>query len=152
LPGGAVAAYLAERFPGHQVQASLVQTLYQRTDGNPLFLVAMVEELLAQGLLVSAGQELVLNETAAVTVALPESLGQMLEGQLERLTTAEQQMLEAASVAGAEFSAAAVAAGLEAAVEPVEHRCATLARRGQFLQATGTVEWPDGMVTTRYGF
>jgi DNA-binding winged helix-turn-helix (wHTH) protein/predicted ATPase len=150
LPKGAVVAYLAARFPGHQVRASLVQSLYQRTDGNPLFLVTMVEEMVAQGLLVSAGQELVLN--AAATVALPASLQQMLESQLERLPAAEQQVLEAASVAGAEFSPAAVAAGLAAPVEEVEQRCAVLARRGQFVRAIGTTEWPDETVATRYRF
>src|SRR5207244_2904551 len=61
-------------------------------------------------------------------------------------------VLEVASVAGAEFSAAAVAAGSEAEVAEVEERCAGLARREQFLRATGVSEWPDGTVAARYGF
>jgi predicted ATPase/DNA-binding winged helix-turn-helix (wHTH) protein len=152
LPQAAVAAYLGARFPAQQAPASLVQMLYQRTDGNPLFLITLIEELLRQGLLVPLERELVLNGATAGTVTVPENLQQMMEGQLERLTAAEQQMLEAASVAGAEFSPAAVAAGLATPVEEVEHQCATLARRGQFLQATGTAEWPDRTVATRYGF
>ena len=46
-------------------------------------------------------------------------------------------MLEVASVAGMEFSAAAVAAGVEAETEIVEERCEGLVRRGQFLRAPG---------------
>jgi predicted ATPase len=45
-----------------------------------------------------------------------------------------------------------VAAGVDATVEAVEGRCAALARRGQFVQASGTADWPDGTVTARYGF
>src|SRR5262249_23643202 len=65
LSEGAVAAYLAARFPGQQAPAALVRGLYQRTEGNPLFVVAMVEELLRQGLLVPAGQDLLLTDTTA---------------------------------------------------------------------------------------
>ena len=55
-------------------------------------------------------------------------------------------------MAGGEFAAAAVAAGVEQAVEAVETWCTTLARRGQFVQSQGVADWPDGTVTMRYGF
>src|SRR4030095_11402579 len=58
----------------------------------------------------------------------------------------------AASVAGVEFSAAAVAAGVNLEEIDVEERCAALARREQFLRARGTAVWPDGTVAARYGF
>ena len=45
---------------------------------------------------------------------MPESLRQVLEQQITRLAPERQQVLEVASVAGVEFVAAAVAAGLEA--------------------------------------
>jgi predicted ATPase len=61
-------------------------------------------------------------------------------------------VLEAASVAGVEFSAAAVAAGVAIPVEEVEQRGAALARRGQFLRVSGTAGWPDGTVAARYTF
>ena len=47
-------------------------------------------------------------------------------------------------MAGAEFSATAVAAGLATAVEEVEERCAGLARHMLFVQPCGLTEWPDG--------
>ena len=83
---------------------------------------------------------------------MPETLRQLIERQLERLSPEEQQVLEVASVAGVEFSAAAVAAGAEVTVEEVEQRCAALARRGQFLRADGIAEWPNGTITTQYSF
>ena len=46
-----VAAYLEARLQGSQLPVSLRQLIYQRTDGNPLFLVNMVEYFLAQRIL-----------------------------------------------------------------------------------------------------
>ena len=65
---------------------------------------------------------------------MPESLRQLIERQLEQLAPEDQVLLEVASVAGQEFAVAAVAAGLERAVDEVEARCAVLARRGQFVR------------------
>jgi predicted ATPase len=75
-----------------------------------------------------------------------------LEQQIERLAAEEQRLLEAASVVGTEFSAAAVAAGLDDTVESTETRCLALARRGQFIRSYGTEEWPDGTVADHYAF
>jgi predicted ATPase len=61
-------------------------------------------------------------------------------------------MLEVTSVVGAEFSAAAVAAGMETEVDGIEEQCEALVRREHFLRASGTAEWPDGTVAARYGF
>ena len=83
---------------------------------------------------------------------MPENLRQLIEQQLARVSPDERKILEAASVAGAEFSAAAVAAGVERSTEAVETHCDSLVRREQFLRARGTSEWPDGTVAARYGF
>ena len=61
-------------------------------------------------------------------------------------------MLEAASMAGVEFSAAAVAAGLGTEVEQIEEWCEGLARRQLFLRPTEVAMWPDGTVAAHYGF
>jgi predicted ATPase len=76
----------------------------------------------------------------------------MIEQQLQQLRPEDQTILEAASAVGAEFSAAAIAAGVEHVTEAVEIHCAALARRGQFLEARGTAAWPDGTIAARYGF
>jgi predicted ATPase len=76
----------------------------------------------------------------------------LIEKQLERLAKDEQQVLAVASVVGVEFSAAAVAAGLEEQLERVEEWCEGLAHRGHFLAARGTERLPDERVAERYGF
>ena len=127
--------------------------MYQRTDGHPLFLVTVVEHLLQRGVLrEGAGQWEVQPEAAAAALEVPASVRQMIEQQFDRLSPAEQRVLEAASVAGSECAVAAVAAGLDLAMEAVEDCCAGLAQRGQFLVASGLETWPDGTVTERYGW
>jgi tetratricopeptide (TPR) repeat protein len=42
-----VAAYLAQRFGGHAFPSELARTVHRRTDGNPLFMVRLVDELVA---------------------------------------------------------------------------------------------------------
>ena len=62
--------------------------------------------------------------------SFPEiALQHLIEHQLARCSPEEQALLEAASVAGVEFSAAAVAAAVHQEVVDVEARCAVLARR-----------------------
>src|SRR5262249_32461094 len=112
----------------------LAQLLSQRTDGHPLFLVQGVEHLLQRrGLRGVAGQWEVQSGAAAVAMEVPPSMRELIRLQFAQLSTEEQRVLEAASVAGHEGAMAAVAAGLDLAVEAVEDCCAGLARRGQFL-------------------
>jgi tetratricopeptide (TPR) repeat protein len=153
LSEAVVAVYLTRRFGEHALPLGLAAVLHRRTDGNPLFLVTVVDELVRQGVLRegAAGWELV-GGLEAVATGVPESLRQLIEQQLEQLPPDDGAILEAASVAGVEFSAVAVAAGIDQAVEVIEARCAVLARRGQFIQARGATEWPDGTVTAQYGF
>src|SRR6185503_7841909 len=63
-----------------------------------------------------------------------------------------QRILEAASVAGAEFSTLAVVAGLGEDRAPVEARCDELARQRQFIQDCGVQVLPNGEAVSRYGF
>jgi predicted ATPase len=152
-----VAAYLRGRFAGETQPAvpvrELAQLIRQRTDGNPLFMVNVADSLVARGIIrEQEGRWQLQVGMETVEVEVPESLRQLIEQQVEHLPQEEQQVLEAASVVGVEFSAAAAAAALEADREQIEARCEGLARRGQFLRSLGVDEWPDGTVTIRYGF
>ncbi len=129
----------------------LARVIHQRTDGNPLFMVNMLEHWLSQGVLVQGGGQWTM-KTGEPTAAVPETLRQMIEQRLAQVKLPERVLLEVASVAGVEFSAATLAAGLGTEGEGVEEQCAELARREQFLRASGAAEWPDGTVAARYRF
>jgi tetratricopeptide (TPR) repeat protein len=153
LSEAAVTAYLAQRFGGTRLVAALARVLHQRTRGNPLFLIAVVDELVRQQVVTEgpAGWD-VRAGVDTISAIIPAHLRALIELQLAHCSPEDQTLLEAASVAGVEFAAAAVAVGIERADEEIEVRCAALAHQNQFLQAQGQAVWPDGTVTGCYGF
>jgi DNA-binding winged helix-turn-helix (wHTH) protein/tetratricopeptide (TPR) repeat protein len=146
-----IEAYIAGRFPKSDVASVLAPEVYRRTEGNPLFMVNVVEHFLAQGLI---GQEdgrwAVRGEVKHLRV--PASLRQLIAQQVERLSEEQRQVLEGASIAGAEFPVAAVAATGKQEVEEVETMCEEITGQGHFLEERGVAEWPDGTISGRYAF
>ena len=148
-----VAAYLGQRFEDLRLAARLALVLHRRTTGNPLFLIAVVDELVRQQVVTEGPDGWGVRQgVERITAIVPANLRALIELQLARLKAEDQTLLEAASVAGVDCSATVVAAALGYADEVVEARCTALAHQGQFLQAHGRAEWPDGTVTTHYGF
>jgi predicted ATPase len=141
-----VAAYLERRFSESDtggLRKRAAPAIYARSEGNPLFMVNVVDYLVEQGSLLDASK-----------IEAPRNIRQMIERNLQRLGANEQRVLEAASVAsaGAEFSAAAVAAALRRPVEEIETICAELSRREQFIEKQGATDWPDGTVASSFRF
>ena len=127
--------------------------IYQRTEGNPLFMVSVVNELETRGLFGAQQENGTWHEQAAVlTRDVPNNIRQFVTDQCDRLAPAERGLLEAASLAGMTFSTAAVAAALERDIIETEEGCAHLAAQHRFLRPAGIVKWPDGTVGAGYGF
>jgi hypothetical protein len=148
-----VETYLEERFPGAVFSSELGSVLHQHTDGNPLFITTVVDAWLAERLVVlrDGGWELSA-DVATLAQRLPTSLRELISQQVARLPAPQREHLETASVAGASFSAAAVAAMTEASDDEVERELTALARRSGFLADAGLVEWPDGTLSQGYTF
>jgi len=149
----AIGEYLAERFPGIALPDRLARLVHQRTDGNALFMGNVIEAWVTQGRLTQTDGIWTLRAALDdLAVGVPGSLRQLIEQQLGELSPEDLGILEAASVAGMAFSAAGVAAGVDAPEEAVEARCDALARQGHFLWSRGVAEWADGTIAGRYGF
>lgn len=145
-----VQSYLAECYPGAESLAALV---HQRTDGNPLFMDCLLRSWVDVGVLDSQnGLWSVRNEERELAKDMPDTLRDLLDQDIERLAREDQRVLEVASAVGQEFSAAAVAAGLEHSTEEVEGRCTALARRRRFLRERGADRWLDGTVAAAFAF
>ncbi len=153
LAEAAVNEYLTRRFPDGAIAPELAQVIHRRTDGHPLFMVSLVDYLLARGALERVEGRWTLRADAALAeVAVPDSVRDVIERQFEELGEVERELLETASVAGQEFAVALVAAALDSTLMAVESRCQSLAQRGHFLKSRGIAEWPDGQPSERYGF
>jgi predicted ATPase len=149
----AVGDYLARRFPADQAFDALAGMIHARTGGNPLFVVNVADDLVRRGVVIErSGRWEVEDPPGLVQIAIPEDVRRMIGHQLDRVRPGERQILQAASVAGVEFSAALVAAAEQRGHDQVERACADLAERGTFLTSRGDETWPDGTVAGRYGF
>ena len=127
-----VAEYLSKEFPG---SGELTELVHRHSEGNPLFMTAILSDLVKSGLLAEAeGSWKLTAPLEQIVPDVPETLQQMLEIQVERLSEPEQRILKSASVAGRRFSAWSVAAMLGAGVTETEETCEQFAERQQFLR------------------
>jgi predicted ATPase len=149
----AVSDYLARRFAHHRLPSAVAELLHQRTEGNALFMIGVIDGWLDRGLLkAGAGRCDLCASLDELARCVPDSLVRMIEKELDRVSPLERSVLEAASVAGNEFSIAAVAAALGEETVQVEALCMRWARRGQFLRSKGKAEWEDGTVAEHCEF
>jgi predicted ATPase len=153
LSAGEVATYCRQQLREPSLSAALTPVLHQRTRGHPLFLVTIVDEMRRRELLHegAAGGD-VAKAVGIIRSAIPQSLRHIIAQQLHQVPPEDQVLLEAASLAGRTFSAAAVAAAVNQPTEDIEARLSVLAHHGQFIQACGLVAWPDGTVAAAYRF
>jgi predicted ATPase len=131
--------------------------VHRHSEGNPLFAIAILEHLIAQGCLAcsSANGATVWELRTPLDQAgasVPDELAQMVELEIERLTPLEQSVLEAASLTAVAFTAWAVAAALEKDAAEIEELCDGLARRVHFVERAGEDELPGGTSSAFYVF
>lgn len=153
LTAAEVGEYVSARFPRNRFPADFVKWVHSQTGGNPLFIVNVLDYLATQRILLKVdGAWALAAGVRELSLGVPDSLRPMIQKQVDPLAPELRVVLEASSVAGVDFCAAAVAGGLERAIGDIEAICDELAHRGQFLRSLGSTRWPDGTVSGRYGF
>jgi predicted ATPase/DNA-binding winged helix-turn-helix (wHTH) protein len=149
----AIAQYLSLRFPSNRFPEELSTLIHKRTEGNPLFMVNVVDYLVAEKLIDQAQEEWGLLEAIEnVDVGVPDSIKGMIEKQLDHLHEDEHRILQTASAVGSEFSTVAVAAALGREQTAVDSRCDELVRQHRFIQDLGIQDFPGGDPVPRFGF
>jgi DNA-binding winged helix-turn-helix (wHTH) protein len=153
LSGADVQGYLARRFPANELPPALGAALLEITDGNPLFLSSLLDELVAQRVLAEEdGRWRLRKRMEALGDVLPDSLRHLIERQIERLSDEDQRILEAGSAAGREFSAGAVAAALGLDADAVDERLQALTRCARLVDARGLDSPPHRATSGRHDF
>src|SRR5215831_12656262 len=139
--------------PGSDFPSTLAARIHRDTDGNPLFVVGVVDSLVSRGHILYTGPGWALPvPLETINLDMPDSVRLLIESQLDRVSPADRALLQAASCAGEDFSPLVVAAALDQDVADTETRCDGLARARRFLRAAGHIEWPDHRVSPRYAF
>jgi len=130
-----VAEYLSESFQGSPFPDGLVSLIHRHSDGNPLFMSAIVTDLVKQkAVALNGGHWKLTAPLEALELGVPETMQQMMELQVDQLSEPEQRILRTASVAGQRFSAWAVGAMLGTGAAQAEETCERLAQRRQFIR------------------
>jgi predicted ATPase/DNA-binding winged helix-turn-helix (wHTH) protein len=153
LAKAAVAEYLARELRQPRPPSGLTSFLHQHSEGNPLFMIAVLEHLISQNYLRREDDLWQLaSPLADIDMGVPAALSELIELQIERLDPADQRLLEAASLIGVIFPAWAAAAALNGDLEEIEDQYEKLTRRLNFLNPAGHDELPDGTQSAFYVF
>jgi len=131
--------------------------IYEHSEGNPRFAIAILEHLIAEEILAPRQSEDIVrwdlrSPLEHADAATPGDLARMVELEIEHLTPHEQNVLEAASLVPVAFAAWVVAAALDEPVAAVEECCDELTHRTSFVKRAGEDELPDGTRSSFYVF
>src|SRR5581483_5567865 len=150
-----VAFYIESRLPHAVISEHFVRKLHARTDGLPLFVANVIEDMVSQGVL-STDSHAPPNDAAIDALQVPESLAGVIEKQLARLPVDLRKLLETAAVCGTEFRAQTLADTMhlaratgEPALAWVSDRCDELAAQKQWISAEEVTRLADGTLDAR---
>ena len=136
-------AYLDLRFPGADFAERFARVVHEHTDGHPLFMVALVDHLLARGAILDTAPGWALStDPTHLDLGVPDDIRLMIETQLAVLSPAQRRLLEVASVSQTGITLPIVAKVLESRVDDAEAVIETLTRPQQFLRAANPPNCP----------
>jgi DNA-binding winged helix-turn-helix (wHTH) protein/tetratricopeptide (TPR) repeat protein len=145
-----VGELIAARLDGQHAPEPFVRALHAHTEGLPLFVVNVLDELITVQALRRCGSSWSFPEAARLTV--PRNIVGVVEKRIARLSEAQQLWLGAASAAGAEFVHAPLADALQVPADELQRCLDAAVARQQWLRCTGVTTLPDGRVAARYAF
>ena len=157
LPKTAVREMLSRKLGQETLPPGLDTFVYQNSEGNPLFVLALLDHLIAQRVLVCEGSEddgrwQQHADFPDIEAGVPDEVVRLIEPEIARLKPEDQRILDAASLMRVVFPAWAVAAALQQDLAETEEACDQLARRLCFVHRAGHDELPDGTRSDFYAF
>ncbi|HTU51428.1 MAG TPA: AAA family ATPase [Acidobacteriaceae bacterium] len=153
----AIRQLLSRELEQEELPPGLDTFIYQHSEGNPLFAIALLRHLISDHFLIraganGAGQWEQHARFPDMETGVPQELVQLIDPEIEKLSTTEQRVLEAASLMRVVFPVWAVAAALNQDPAETEETCDKLARRLCFVHRAGHDELPDGTRSDFYAF
>jgi hypothetical protein len=112
------------RFRDVQIGRELAQRIYSRSERHALFVVSLADDLIAKKEIIEVeGGWRVSERIGDGQSCVSQGLREIIGGQIDRLTASEQRLLEVASIAGVEFSAAILSRPASDDIYGVEEIC-----------------------------
>jgi len=156
LTEGETAEYLASRASGIPPPEPLAALLYRRSEGNPLFLMTLLEHLAQRGMISwEQGHWHIGCSVKEIDLGVPDCLRKTIDAQIERLTSEEQRVLEAASLSSmgrTHFGVASRSAAIDMDPETFEDTCEALSRRRGILRPAAPEKLANGAISACYEF
>jgi predicted ATPase len=130
-----ISAYLKLQCDAADPPPGLATLLHRHSGGNPLFMVAALEHLTRRGLLSKENDRWNLTVPLSdIEVGVPDTIREMIEARISRLSLEEQQALEIASAVGVVFCADACATLSKSDSNELDDLFDALARRQQIIR------------------
>lgn len=133
----------------NEIEASVVDTIYEKTSGHPLFSRILIDALLDDGILMIHGGICSLADPGKdlKVMQLPDSIHSLIINRIDRLPTKEQLALKVASILGELFSI-----DFLTAVYPVEKDKAELNETLERLKSSRILSTLESGSATQYKF
>lgn len=146
-----VREYLAARAAWDDADAA-ARWFHRHSDGNPLFLDHLLEYTIETNRVARRDGRWRLAAGTDDGVPVPRSLRDLVLAEVARLPGEVQELLEAASVAGMQCSAALLASVTRQPVNSVERQLDALTRHRVIIQRWPAAEVAEGPVSASYAF
>ncbi len=150
-----VALYIEKAFAGHKFPRGFAESIYLRTEGNPLFTVDLLAHLQDQGVIVretGSSRWHLSRSLSATECGIPASVQSLIELKLRLLDGESRRILECACIQGNEFDAAVVCRALGTDASATEERLAHMDHVHGLVRLIRQVRATDRISTLRYQF
>jgi tetratricopeptide (TPR) repeat protein len=145
--------YLKRRFNLRDELPALASFLFNATEGNPLFVVSLVQLLVERGDLQEVDGAWCLNKPCErLQLVIPRTIQAVIRRKFDAIEDDDRRLLQYASVVGREFSSAVLSDLLGADTVLVEDRLDMLAGRLRLIAPISPERIAGGVWATRYQF
>jgi DNA-binding winged helix-turn-helix (wHTH) protein len=146
-----VAIYARQRLSVETVPDWLTALVAERAAGNPLVVRCLLDSWRRERRIVLEDGRVVADRTE-LTRDVPNDVRRLIGSQLDELGPETRQLVDAASVAGARFCAAEVAAAVGGELAEVDEALGLVAADTRLVDRAGTAAWADGTRSGAYAF
>jgi predicted ATPase len=145
--------YVSATLNWSHLSNELPRFIYQYSEGNPLFMINIIDYLQINGVLTEQnGLWTIAAHVDAIKVQMLDSMRNLLRRKIRLLGDEERALLNAASIQGFEFDSLVLADVCKIEQAEVEERLALLAYPHEWIRPAGDQETVDGAYSLKYHF